>query len=78
VAGAQQDERVRRIGVLMNLFSEDREGQARVAAFRDGLQRSGWIEGRNARLDIRWDRYEEIQDEKGDGDPVRRNHARTP
>ena len=54
VAGAQQGERVRRIGVLMNLSSDDREGQARVAAFRDGLQRSGWIEGRNARLDIRW------------------------
>jgi len=54
VAGAQQGERVRRIGVLMNLSSDDREGQARVAAFRDGLQRSGWVEGRNARLDIRW------------------------
>jgi len=53
-AGAQQGERVRRIGVLMNLSSDDREGQARVAAFRDGLQQSGWIEGRNARLDIRW------------------------
>jgi putative tryptophan/tyrosine transport system substrate-binding protein len=53
-AGAQQDERVRRIGVLMNLSSDDREGQARVTASRDGLQQSGWIEGRNAHLDIRW------------------------
>jgi putative ABC transport system substrate-binding protein len=54
VAGAQQVERVRRIGVLMNLSSDDREGQARVTAFRDGLQQLGWIEGRNAHLGIRW------------------------
>jgi ABC-type uncharacterized transport system substrate-binding protein len=47
-------ERERRIGVLMNLSPDDREGQARVAAFRDGLQKLGWIEGRNTRFDIRW------------------------
>jgi ABC-type uncharacterized transport system substrate-binding protein len=51
---AQPDERVRRVGVLMNLSLDDPEGQARLAAFRDGLQQSGWIEGRNARFDIRW------------------------
>ena len=53
-ARAQQGERMRRIGVLMNLAADDAEGQARLAAFRQGLQQLGWIEGRNAHLDIRW------------------------
>jgi hypothetical protein len=46
-AQAQRAEPLRRLGVLMNLSEEDAEGQARVAAFRDGLQKLGWIEGRN-------------------------------
>jgi ABC-type uncharacterized transport system substrate-binding protein len=54
VGRAQQGERMRRIGVLMNLAADDAEGQARLAAFRQGLQQLGWIEGRNAHLDIRW------------------------
>jgi ABC-type uncharacterized transport system substrate-binding protein len=45
---------MRRIGVLMNLAADDAEGQARLAAFLRGLQQLGWIEGRNAHLDIRW------------------------
>jgi putative tryptophan/tyrosine transport system substrate-binding protein len=53
-ARAQQSERMRRIGVLMNLAADDAEGQARLAAFLRGLQQLGWIEGRNAHLDIRW------------------------
>jgi putative ABC transport system substrate-binding protein len=53
-ARSQQSERVRRIGVLMNLAPDDREGQTRLAAFQEGLQQLGWIEGRNVRLDIRW------------------------
>jgi putative ABC transport system substrate-binding protein len=53
-ARAQQAERMRRIGVLMNLAADDAEGQARLAAFLRGLQQLGWIEGRNAHLDIRW------------------------
>jgi putative tryptophan/tyrosine transport system substrate-binding protein len=53
-ARAQQAERMRRIAVLMNLAADDAEGQARLAAFRQGLQQLGWIEGRNAHLDIRW------------------------
>jgi putative tryptophan/tyrosine transport system substrate-binding protein len=53
-ARAQQGERMRRIGVLMNLAADDAEGQARLATFRQGLQQLGWIEGRNAHLDIRW------------------------
>jgi putative tryptophan/tyrosine transport system substrate-binding protein len=53
-ARAQQGERMRRIGVLMSLAESDAEAQARVAAFRKGLQTLGWAEGRNVRIDIRW------------------------
>jgi ABC-type uncharacterized transport system substrate-binding protein len=53
-ARAQQSERIRRIGVLMSLAESDPEAQARVAAFRKGLQAAGWPEGRNVRIDIRW------------------------
>jgi putative tryptophan/tyrosine transport system substrate-binding protein len=49
-----QSDRVRRIGVLMNLAEDDREGLARLAAFKQALQESGWIQGRNARFDVRW------------------------
>jgi putative ABC transport system substrate-binding protein len=38
----------------MSTAADDREGQARIAAFRQGLQKLGWIEGQNVRLDIRW------------------------
>src|SRR4051812_4740183 len=55
VAGhAQRREKTRRIGVLMNLAADDAEGQARLAAFLQGLQEAGWLVGRNARIDIRW------------------------
>src|SRR5215472_18765387 len=47
-------ERVRRIGVLMNFTADDPEGQARIAAFHQGLQEWGWTLGRNARIDVRW------------------------
>ena len=46
-AHAQQPDRMRRIGVLMGFAESDREGQAFVAAFREGLQKLGWAEGRN-------------------------------
>ena len=45
---------MRRIGALMGYPESDPEAQARVAAFRDGLQKLGWTEGRNIRMDIRW------------------------
>src|SRR5262245_23523033 len=54
VAGAQQTGQMRRIGVLMGLAESDPQAQARVAAFREGLQTLGWVEGRNLRIDIRW------------------------
>jgi len=53
-ASAQQGERVRRIGVLMNVASDDPEAQARIAAFRQELQQLGWTEGRDVRIDYRW------------------------
>ena len=53
-ARAQQREPMRRIGVLMNLTADDPEGQARVAAFLQGLQEAGWAVGRNAQIHIRW------------------------
>jgi putative tryptophan/tyrosine transport system substrate-binding protein len=53
-ARAQQGERVRRIGVLMHLAADDPEGQARHAAFLQGLEQSGWSAGRNVRIDTRW------------------------
>jgi putative ABC transport system substrate-binding protein len=53
-ARAQQGERMRRIGVLMNLGSDDAEGQARNAAFLQGLQELGWTVGRNVRIEYRW------------------------
>ncbi len=51
---AQQTERVRRVGALMGYAESDREGQAFVASFRDGLRKLGWAEGRNIRIDTRW------------------------
>jgi putative ABC transport system substrate-binding protein len=53
-ARAQQPDRMRRIAILMGFPEGDHEGQAFVAAFRDGLRQLGWIEGRNIRIDRRW------------------------
>jgi ABC-type uncharacterized transport system substrate-binding protein len=53
-ARAQQGDRVRRIGVLMSLAADDPQGQARIAAFLQGLQQLGWTNGSNVRIDTRW------------------------
>jgi putative tryptophan/tyrosine transport system substrate-binding protein len=53
-ARAQQPERIRRIGVLLNITADDPESQTRLAAFAQGLQSSGWIIGQNVRVDYRW------------------------
>ena len=60
-AGAQQADRLRRIGVLMPLAADDREAPTRIAAFHQGLQQLGWVVGRNVRIEYRW----------GAGDPDR-------
>ena len=54
VARAQQGESARRIGILMHYSQTDREGQVRIAAFLDTLQRLGWTEARNVRIEYRW------------------------
>src|SRR5262249_12474604 len=66
-ARAQQPERMRRIGVFMSLVADDKEGQARLAAFLQGLQELGWTDGRNVRIDVRWG--------AGDADRNRRHAA---
>src|SRR6201988_1669820 len=53
-ARAPQPGGIRRIGVLMAFAESDREGQAWVAAFREGLQKLGWTEGRNVQIETRW------------------------
>jgi putative ABC transport system substrate-binding protein len=60
-ARAQQGERMRRIGVLINLSENDSAEQKVILAFRQGLRELGWEDGRNARIDMRW----------GAGDPKR-------
>ena len=65
---AQQPESMRRIGALMNFRSDGPEGQARVAAFGQALQKLGWDEGSNVRTDVRWaaedaDRYRRYSEE---------------
>ena len=58
---ALAQERVRRIGLLMNLAEDGAEAQARLAAFVQALQERGWTVGRNVQIDTRW----------GEGDPDR-------
>ena len=66
-ARAQQAVGMRRIGVLMDLAENDPEGEARVAAFLQGLAQLGWTDGRNVRIDTRWT--------TGDADRIRRQAA---
>ena len=53
-ARAQQPGRMRRVGVLMGVAESDPEGQARIAAFRQGLSDLGWADSRNLRIEYRW------------------------
>jgi ABC-type uncharacterized transport system substrate-binding protein len=53
-AGAQQQDRMRRIGVLMAHPEGDPEFEDYAGAFREGLRNLGWIEGRNLKFDFRW------------------------
>jgi putative ABC transport system substrate-binding protein len=54
VARAQQPERMKRIGVLMDLAESDPVAQSEIAAFRGALAKLGWTEGNNLRIEIRW------------------------
>jgi len=53
-AHAQQPERIRRVGVLVGLAENDPEIKARLAGFRQGLEKLGWSEGSNVRIDYRF------------------------
>ncbi len=53
-ARAQQDERLRRIGMLVASTESDQASQTYIAAFRDGLAKLGWVETRNLRIDLRF------------------------
>jgi putative ABC transport system substrate-binding protein len=53
-ARAQPRDKMRRIGVLMSYAADDPAGQARLLAFAQALAQSGWTDGRNVRIDIRW------------------------
>lgn len=66
--GQQQDNRMRRIGVLIPASADDAIFQARFAAFLQGLKQAGWTIGQNAQIEIRWAR----PDDSGD---IRRNAA---
>src|SRR5215813_11050412 len=54
LAARAQGDRIRRLGVLMSTGERDPETQLRVGAFREGLQKLGWAEGRNLRIEYRW------------------------
>ena len=64
---AQQPERMRRVGILLNATSDDAEYQTWVGAFLQGLAQSGWVIGRNVRIDTRW--------AGGKADDIRRHAA---
>jgi putative tryptophan/tyrosine transport system substrate-binding protein len=55
MAQAQQPDRMRRVGVLMAFHETDPEGKARLSGFTQGLTELGWTDGRNVRMDVRWD-----------------------
>jgi putative ABC transport system substrate-binding protein len=53
-AGAQQGNRIRRVGVLMLYPEGDPEGQRRATVFRQELERRGWTVGRTLQIDYQW------------------------
>src|SRR5262249_46347084 len=54
---AQQSGRTRRIGVLMGFPESDAQAKVYFATFREALERLGWTEDRNVRIDVRWARH---------------------
>jgi putative ABC transport system substrate-binding protein len=53
-APAQQSERMRQVGVLMTLASNNPDAQSNIATFLQALQQLGWTDGRNLRVELRW------------------------
>jgi putative ABC transport system substrate-binding protein len=53
-ARAQQRDRLRRVAVVMQYVESDPQGQLRAAAFREGLEKAGWVAGRNISVDYLW------------------------
>jgi putative ABC transport system substrate-binding protein len=53
-ARAQQRDRLRRVAVVMQYVETDPQGQRRAAAFQDGLEKAGWMSGRNISVDYLW------------------------
>jgi len=51
---ARAQEKIRRVGILINTEAEEPEGQSYVAAFQQSMQEAGWSVGRNLRIDLRW------------------------
>jgi putative tryptophan/tyrosine transport system substrate-binding protein len=66
-ARAQQREKMRRVGLLLNLAPDDPESQHRMTALVQGLQQLGWTDGRNVRIEARWG--------VGDAERLRKNAA---
>jgi hypothetical protein len=64
-ASAQQDERMRRTGVLMPLAADDADFRSWIGAFLQGLAQLGWIVGRNIRIETRWTKFDALQRELG-------------
>jgi len=52
---AQQGDRLRRVVVVTGFAEGDGEGQVRMAGFRETIAKLGWVDGRNIRIDYRWD-----------------------
>jgi putative ABC transport system substrate-binding protein len=50
---AQQNDEIRRIGVVVNVAADDPEAQTSIAAFKQAMQQLGWSEGRNLQIDFR-------------------------
>src|SRR5262245_63786797 len=67
LAAHAQAEKIRRVGVLMNLAADDPEAQRRMNAFVQGLQQLGWTDGLNVRIDARWS--------VGESEQMRKNAA---
>src|SRR5262245_57280843 len=70
IARARQSERMRRIGVLLPAAPDDAEFQSWVGAFLQGLAQSGWITGRNIRVETRWTKFDAEETRKYAADLV--------